>query len=164
MIYIRCTICYWLVTWDITNHQSDIAAFLIYELRTVVYNWVRKCDNCGSNKPPVKTPCVPMCDMRVGPAMDRWATDILGPYYALVVTDAFSKWTEAFGIPDQKANTCMCTILNEMISRFGYPLDILSGQGRNYESDLFKELNVRKIPPAFVDPRLMELWNVSIKR
>jgi hypothetical protein len=53
--------------------------FYLYELRTDVYNWIRKCDNCGSNKPPTKTPRAPMGDMRVGAPMDRWATDILGP-------------------------------------------------------------------------------------
>ena len=78
--------------------------------------------------------------MRVGAQMDCWATDILGPFpvtsrgnrYILVVTDTFSKWTEAlYAIPDQTATTCAHYIFNEMISRFGCPLDIHSDQGRN---------------------------------
>ena len=153
--------------------------FYWYELRTDVYNWVRKCDNCGSNKPPVKTPRAPMGDMRAGAAMDRWATDILGPLpltprenrYVLVVTDAFSKWTEAFAIPDQTAKTCARTILNEMISRFGCPLEILSDLGRNYESDIFKELcamlNVRKIRTSIRRPQtngIVERFNKTLIR
>ena len=77
--------------------------------------------------------------------MDRWATDITGPFpttsrgnkYILVVTDTFSKWSEAYPIPDQTAPTCAQYLLNEMIARFGCPLDIHSDQGRNYESNIF---------------------------
>jgi len=47
---------------------------------------------------------------------------------------------EAFPIPDQTANTCAKILVNEVISRFGCPLDLHSDQGRNFESSIFKEL------------------------
>lgn len=52
----------------------------------------------------------------------------------------FSKWTEAFAVPDQTAITCANKIFKEIITRFGSPLDIHSDQGRNYESKLFGQL------------------------
>jgi hypothetical protein len=58
----------------------------------------------------------------------------------LVVSDHFTKWVEIFAIPDGTAVTCADKILNEVIARFGCPLDIHSDQGRNYESHLFAEL------------------------
>jgi hypothetical protein len=89
--------------------------------------------------------------------MDRWALDILGPLpvtprgnrYILVVTDAFSKWVEAFPLEDQTAETCAKCLVKEMISRYGCPLDLLSDQGRNFESQIFAELckllGIRKV-------------------
>ena len=65
-----------------------------------------------------------------------------------MVIDAFSKWVEIFAIPDQTAETCASVILNEVIARFGCPYDLLSDQGRNFESQIFRELceilNIRK--------------------
>jgi transposase InsO family protein len=89
-----------------------------------------------------------MGDMRVGAPMDRLSTDVFGPlpattrgnHYILVVIDAFTRWVEIFPIPDQTAETTANVILNEVISRYGCPLDIHSDQGRNYESNIFKEL------------------------
>ena len=62
--------------------------------------------------------------------MDRLVTDILGPLpiseqgnrYILLVGDQFSKWMEAYAIPDQTAETVSHKIVYEFISRFGTPL------------------------------------------
>ena len=78
--------------------------------------------------------------------MDRVATDLLGPFpvtertnkYILVVQDQFSKWTEAYAVPDITAETVTRKIVCEFISRFGTPLDLHSDQGRNYEAKLYK--------------------------
>ena len=114
------------------NRQHFAMILLVSTIRDDLNCCIQKCDNCTANKPPVKNANAPIGDMRVGAQMDCWATDILGPFqYILVVTDTFSKWTEAYAIPDQTATTCAHYILNEMISRFGCPLDIHSDQGRN---------------------------------
>ena len=70
--------------------------------------------------------------------MERVAVDILGPLpltergnrYILVLCDCFTKWTEAYPIPDQESLTIARTIVNEFISRFGTPLQIHSDQGK----------------------------------
>ncbi len=80
--------------------------------------------------------------------MDRVVTDILGPLpvsdrgnkYILLVGDQFTKWMEAYPIPDQTAETVAHKIVYEFISRFGAPLDIHSDQGRNYESNIFQQV------------------------
>jgi hypothetical protein len=103
--------------------------------------------------------------MLVGGTLDRLSTDILGPFpetprgnkYVLVVTDHFTKWVEIFAIPDQTAVTCAEKILNEVIGRFGCPLDLHSDQGRNYESQIFVELcrllEIRKTRTSPGNPR-----------
>ena len=80
--------------------------------------------------------------------MERIAVDILGPLpltergnrYILVLCDCFTKWTEAFAIPDQESSTITKTIVNEFICRFGTPLQIHSDQGRSFEAKLFQDL------------------------
>ena len=80
--------------------------------------------------------------------LDRIGTDFVGPLpktqrgntYLLVIQDYFTKWVEIFAVPDATAETTARVILNEFISRYGTPLQIMSDQGRNYESTVFKEL------------------------
>ena len=125
--------------------EKLLQRFYWFDVRTDINIWVNKCDSCGAIKLPNKTVRAPLGSMPVGAPMDRLATDIMGPLpetsrgnkYILVVTDHFSKWVEAFAIPDQNAVTVAEKILNEVICRFGCPLDIHSDQGRNYESKIF---------------------------
>jgi len=63
-----------------------------------------------------------------------------GTKYLLVVVDAFTKWVEAYPLPDQEAATCITAVYNGMFSRFGLPRQLHSDQGRNFESQLVTEL------------------------
>ncbi|XP_076660208.1 uncharacterized protein LOC143363524 [Halictus rubicundus] len=54
--------------------------------------------------------------------------------------DYFSKWPEVIPLPNQKATTIAKTLLTDVISRHGVPLELHSDQGRNFESSVFKEL------------------------
>ena len=63
-----------------------------------------------------------------------------GSKYLLVVVDAFTKWVEAYPLPDQEAATCITAVYNDMFSRFGLPRQLHSDQGRNFESQLVTEL------------------------
>lgn len=80
--------------------------------------------------------------------MERIALDILRPLpestkgnkYILVMIDCFTKWTKAIAIPDQEAETVIITFVNEVVCRFGTPLQVHSDQGRNFESNAFKKM------------------------
>ena len=80
--------------------------------------------------------------------MDRIATDILGPFpesvngnkYILVIMDQFTKFVEAYAIPNQTAEVVAHKIVYEFISRYGVPLEIHSDQGSCYQSNLFHEV------------------------
>ena len=80
--------------------------------------------------------------------MDRVATDLLGPFpqsssgnrYILLVGDYFTRWIEAYAIPELSAKTVAEKLVYEFFSRFGTPFDLHSDQGRNYEASLFKEV------------------------
>ena len=53
---------------------------------------------------------------------------------------AFTKWKEAFAIPNQEAKTVAEKLVKEVISRYGAPEKIHSDQGRNFEAQLFQEM------------------------
>ena len=84
----------------------------------------------------------------VGCPMERVALDILGPLprtsrgnvYILVVADYFTRWTEAYPMRNQEAITVAKKFVNEFICRFGAPLQILTDQGTQFESQLFCEM------------------------
>ena len=108
---------------------------------------------------------------------ERVALDILGPLtetasknkYILVVGDSFSKWTEAFPLPNQEARTIAKVLTEAWVCRFGAPRSIHSDQGRNFESTLFKELcellHIHKSRPSPYHPqsdRLIERFNRTL--
>ncbi|CAC5390019.1 unnamed protein product [Mytilus coruscus] len=90
----------------------------------------------------------PIGKFLTGEPMGRVAIDILGPLpmsknnnrCVLVLSDLFTKWTEAYPLPDQEAKTVAQALTNELISRFGTHLQLYSDQGQNFESKLLKEV------------------------
>ena len=80
--------------------------------------------------------------------MQMVAVDILGPLprtsagnrYVLVAGDYFTKWIEAYPIPNQEAVTVAQKLLDEMFCRFSLPERLHSDQGRQFEADIIKQL------------------------
>ena len=62
----------------------------------------------------------------------------LGKKYILIIGDYFSKWTEAYAIPDREATTVV--IVLEFMAHFGILRQIHSDQGKNFELKVFQEM------------------------
>jgi transposase InsO family protein len=68
--------------------------------------------------------------------------DVVGPFpestagntYVLVVADYFTRWVEAYPIPNQEATTVARKLVDEFFCRFSPPERLHSDQGRNFES------------------------------
>lgn len=56
------------------------------------------------------------------------------------MADYFSKWVEAFPMPNQEACTMAELLVKVVVCRFGVPLLIHSDQGCNFESAVFTEM------------------------
>ena len=76
------------------------------------------------------------------------AVDILGPLpetsnsnlYIIVCGCYFTKWKEAFAVPNHTAAVVADKLVQEVFLRFGFPVQIHSDQGREFESDLFRSI------------------------
>ena len=85
----------------------------------------------------------PLVSLPVGRPWEMLAVDVLevplstcGNRYLLVVLDYFTKWAEAFPMPDQTAKR-ITNILISLCARMGLPSIIHSDQGRNFQSTIF---------------------------
>lgn len=58
----------------------------------------------------------------------------------LIMTDVFSKFTQAVPTRDQRASTVANVLVREWFYRYGVPARIHSDQGRNFESALIQQL------------------------
>ena len=109
---------------------------------------VHCCDACTAQKGPTQRSHAPLQQYLVGAPMERIGVDILGPFpvtdsgnrYVLVAMDYFTKWPEAYAVPDQSATTTAGRLVEEMFARFGVPDELHSDQGRNFESQVFGEV------------------------
>jgi len=112
-----------------------------------VRQWCRQCAQCARAKGAPLRPHGHMRNIVAGAPMDFVTMDILpglpiaadSSKYIFVVCDHFTKWVEAYALPDQEASTCMRAAYDGFFSRFGYPLQLHTDQGRNFESALFKK-------------------------
>eukprot|EP00731_Ephydatia_muelleri_P021198 Em0013g925a len=100
-------------------------------------------DSCSERKAPLQS-------LRAGYPMQIVCVDIMGPLpetedgckYVLVASDCFTRWVEVYGIPNQEATTVAKKLVDEMFCRFSPPEQLHSDQGRQFESELVKEICV----------------------
>ncbi|KAJ8369382.1 hypothetical protein SKAU_G00094100 [Synaphobranchus kaupii] len=120
-----------------------------YQMREDVALWCGTCTSCASKARPRKTPQAPMGTVRVGAPMEHIALDIMGPLnkternnncYVLVIQDYFTKWVEAFPLPNERAVTVAEVLASEWMCRYGAPQTLHSDQGRNFESEVFQKM------------------------
>ena len=86
------------------------------------------------------------------------AVDILGPFpesttdnlYILVAGDYFTKWIEAYAIPNQEAVTVAQKLVDQMFCHFSPPDQLHSEQVKQFESGVMQE--VCKILKSWTSP------------
>lgn len=113
-----------------------------------IFNWCIACEACATSKGPPSRPHGQLQKVLTAAPLDIVAIDILSGLptatdnskYILVLTDYFTKWSEAYALPDSEASTCMSAMYQNFFSRFGLPRQLHSDQGRNFESKLFFQL------------------------
>lgn len=93
-----------------------------------------------------------------------------GYMYVLTIVDRFSRWPEAYPMPDMSAKTVAKTFVTNYVSRFGVPQFMTTDQGTQFESHLMEELNkmlgIQRIRTAAYNPKhngMVERWHRTLK-
>ncbi|XP_072293407.1 uncharacterized protein [Eucyclogobius newberryi] len=112
-----------------------------------VSQWCRQCIRCQTAKdsrPPARAPMGHLLASRPNEiiALDFTLLEpsTRGVENVLVITDVFSKYTQAFPTRDQRALTVAQILVSEWFSKFGVPARIHSDQGRSFENLVMQQL------------------------
>ena len=143
-----------------------------------VRDWCHTCATCATRKTPAPKNRAPLQTIKAGYPMQVVAVDIVGPFpesesgntYVLVAGDYFTRWMEAYAIPNQEATTVAQKLVDELFCRFSPPEQLHSDQGKQFESDVFKEvcglLNIMKTRTTAYHPQrdgLVERFNRTLQ-
>ena len=117
--------------------QAVKRRFYWYRIGRDIRRHIHECPACSANRQPVHRLKAALKDYRVGYPIDWVAIDILGPLpqsrrgntCLLVVADYFTRWVEAYLMPDQQAATTANKLVIEFISRFGVPFNSIATRG-----------------------------------
>ncbi len=146
--------------------------------REDIQRWCQCCLACQRRKPGPQKGRASLHQEPVGAPMERMALDFMGPLktthsgnrHILVVADYFTKWTEAFALPDQKAETVADCLVTQVFCRFGVPRQLHSDQAADFESKIIEEvcqlLQIRKSRTSPYRPQsdgLVERFNRSLQ-
>ncbi|CAL8084647.1 unnamed protein product [Prunus armeniaca] len=122
---------------------------------------VRKCDKCQrfGNIPHIPAKLLTPI---ISPWMfAQWGLDLIGPIpqgkgqvqYAVVVVDYFTKWVEAEALATITAVKIEDFVWTHIYCQFGIPYAIITDNGRQFDSELFKQFYTRlKINLFFASP------------
>ena len=141
--------------------------------------FVKCCEQCQRRRQPVPRPRAPMATSRPSFPLERVGMDIMGPLsitprgnrYILVIGDYFTKWFEAYALPNIQADTVARYFVDGFVCRYGTPHSLHTDQGPQFESALFQHvcrlLDINKTRTTPYHPQsdgLVERFNRTLEK
>lgn len=134
-------------------------------MKREIEEYVKKCNKCQLNKVLRPKRNAPMeITTTASRPFEKCCLDIVGPLcesssrnkYILTFQDDLSKFIAAVPIPQQDAQTVAREFVRNIVLKFGAPAQILTDQGSNFLSNLFKSvcklLRIKKIQTTAFRP------------
>lgn len=116
-------------------------------MHTDIDQWCKECERCTIAKAVRPTVRTFMGHLTASRPLEVVAIDFTtlekasdGREHVLVVTDVFSKFTQAYPTSDQRAHTVVKILTEKWFYTYGVPKRIHSDQGRNFEGELLRRL------------------------
>jgi transposase InsO family protein len=117
-------------------------------LYAIVRQHVRSCQACQIGKKSGAKAPKSRHRLYAGRPWQRVAADLAGPLdktergnqWILVITDHFTRWTDAFALPNARAETVARVLEERIFSTFGVPEVLHTDQGAQFEGELMHEL------------------------
>ena len=112
-----------------------------------VFELVKKCEKCQRFGNVQRLPAERMTTITSPWPFAQWGIDIVGPpplgkgqvNFLLVAIDYFTKWVEAEALATITEARIQNFVWKNIICRFGIPLTIISNNGRQFDSQGFKD-------------------------
>ena len=160
------------------TYQLISGKFYWYAMKPFVHRFIKHCDICAVTKPVLQKQRAPLGQIATGEPLEKVACDILGPLpatalgnrYILVVADYFTKFVEAYAIPNQTAEVVARTIVTEFVARYGTFHQLHTDQGSNFESEVFRKvcalLGIEKTHTTPLNPKsdgMVERFNRTLE-
>jgi len=128
-----------------------------FKMHEDIYTFIQSCEVCQKTKNPNTRAVGHLQSVETRGPWDMLALDLVGPLpmtqrqntFLLVVTDHFTKWVEIFAIRKATATVIAYKVESEVFARWGRPSAILTDNGSQFKSKLFKTL--------------CETWNIKQK-
>ena len=131
------------------NHTADNVRRRFYwpTYRRDVKLHVRGCERCQRSKPR-NVQRAPLSQTKASVPMEAIAMDLIGPFdpptdrgnkYILVISDVFTKFVEAYALPNKEALTCAKYVVDFCL-RFGFPQRIHSDRGTEFRNTIMGEV------------------------
>lgn len=129
------------------TYHSIRQRFFWVAMKKDIAAYVRSCSICARTKATNQKPNTTSRGRQPHQPWEVLAIDIMGPYprtsrgktNILVVTDLFTRWVEAFAIPEATSSRILHLLRTEVFSRYGYPRCLLSDNGSQFTSRLWKQ-------------------------
>ena len=113
-----------------------------------IKEWVKSCSVCQSHSRKLKSKEGKMAPIVATRPFQILGMDILtglpttnaGNRSVVLFTDYYTKWVEAFAIPNEQALTVAQKLIQGILCRHGAPERIISDRGTQFTADVFREV------------------------
>jgi transposase InsO family protein len=134
-----------------TTHKVIRAGLWWPTLHKDTKEYYRACDVCQRVGKPSRRDEMPLAPKMNLQSFEKWAIDFVGPInllgkhtgarYIITATEYLTRWEKETTVKDCSATTTAQFIFDDIITRFGFPKNMMSDQGTHFINNTIEALN-----------------------